>query len=173
MNIVNNLVQVMGQQFVATIDCLKQSKTTVQKIGFNTQEQNILESIGFDFDSFNNLKQKYTSDRKDESVLDELKQRAPVFLYLKQRKADTDAVAVAVAVGGQVYLNKNVDAELGVGAEATRYKYMAFINCFIQSFDKFDSDVAWFNGLDFVCTQSALDDRKTGATKTDDNCLDW
>ena len=169
----DNLVQVMGQQFVATIGCLKQSKTTVQKIGFNTQEKNILESIGFDLDNFDDLKQKYTDNRDDKTVLDEIKRCAPVFLYLKQRKADADAVAVAVAVEGQVYLNKNVDSEIGVGAEATRYKYMSYINCFIQTFGSIDSTVAWFDGLDFVCTTSALDDRKTGATKTDDNCLDW
>lgn len=169
----NNLVQVMGQQFIATIDCLKQSKTTVQKIGFNLQEKDILESIGFDFDLFNNLKQRYTDNRDDASILEELRRCAPVFLYLKQRKADADAVAVAVAVEGQVYLNKNCDSDIGVGAEATRYKYMSFINGFIQNFSAINTDVSWFNGLDFVCTQSALDDRKTGATKSDDNCLDW
>lgn len=166
----NNLIQAMGQQFIATVDCLKQSKTTVQKIGFNTQEQDILKSIDFDFDSFNKLKEQYGAGVV---AVDDIKRAAPVFLYLKQRKADADAVAVAVAVEGQVYLNKNVDSELGVGAEATRYKYMAFINCFIQTFGAADSAVEWFNGLDFVCTASALDDRKTGATKTDDNCLDW
>ena len=166
----NNLVQAMGQQFIATIDCLKQSKTTVQKIGFNTQEQDILKSIGFDFESFNKLKEQYGAGMV---AVDDIKRAAPIFLYLKQRKADADAVAVAVAVEGQVYLNKNVDSELGVGAEATRYKYMAFINCFIQTFGADNTSVEWFNGLDFVCTASALDDRKTGATKTDDNCLDW
>jgi hypothetical protein len=170
MNINNNLVQVMGQQFIATVDCLKQSKTTVQKIGFNSQEKDVLESIGFDFESFNKLKEQYGAGM---TSVDDIKRVAPVFLYLKQRKADADAVAVAVAVEGQVYLNKNVDAELGVGAEATRYKYMAYINGFINTFCAIDSEVAWFNGLDFVCTASALDDRKTGATKSDDNCLDW
>ena len=166
----NNLVQAMGQQFVATVDCLKQSKTTVQKIAFNTQERDILESLGFDFDSFNKLKEQYGAGMV---AVDDIKRAAPVFLYLKQRKADADAVAVAVAFEGQVYLNKNVDSELGVGAEATRYKYMAYINCFITTFSAIDTTVAWFDGLDFVCTQSALDDRKTGATKTDDSCLDW
>lgn len=169
----NNLVQSMGQQFVATVDCLKQSKTTVQKIAFNTQERDILESVGFDFGNFDELKRKYADNRDDATVLDELKHSAPVFLYLKQRKADADAVAVAVAVEGQVYLNKNVDSEIGVSAEATRYKYMAYINCFIQTFSAMESTISWFDGLDFVCTQSALDDRKTGATKTEDSCLDW
>lgn len=160
----------MGQQFIATVDCLKQSKTTVQKIAFNTQERDILESVGFDFDAFNKLKEQYGAGMV---AVDDIKRVAPVFLYLKQRKADADAVAVAVAFEGQVYLNKNVDSELGVGAEATRYKYMSYINCFITTFGSIDSTVSWFDGLDFVCTQSALDDRKTGATKTDDSCLDW
>lgn len=160
----------MGQQYVATADCLKQSKTVLQKIGFNDNERTTLESVGFDFESFNDLKEKYANDK---SVVDDLKRAAPLFMYLKQRRADTDAVIVAVAFEGQVYLNKNVDNDLGVGAEATRYKYMAWINAFISTFNSTDNDVATFDGAPFICTQSALDDRKNSTPKQSDDCLDW
>ena len=170
MLVINNLVQVMGQQYTATPDCLKQSKTVLQKIGFSDNEKSALDSVGFDFETFNDLKEKYASDK---SVVDDLKRAAPLFMYLKQRRADSDSVIIAVAFDGQVYLNKNVDNDLGVGAEATRYKYMAWINAFISTFGAIDNGLSWFDGAPFVCTQSALDDRKNNAPKQSDDCLDW
>ena len=170
MILVNNFVQVMGQQYVATADCLKQSKTVLQKIGFDDNEKSTLESVGFDFATFNDLKQQYAADK---SVVDDLKRAAPLFMYLKQRRADTDAVIVAVAFDGQVYLNKNVDNDLGVGAEATRYKYMAWINAFISTFGATDNGLSWFDGAPFICTQSALDNRKNSTPKQSEDCFDW
>lgn len=170
-NILYNRVAVEGLIFTADYNTLKNSKTVLQKIGFTAQETKDLESCGFDFDSFNILKSKYSDG--DKTVIDELKAQAPKFLYLKQRRKDAEAVAVAVAFDGQVFINKNMDNKLGVGAEATRYKYMAYINGFINCFLAIDNDLQTFGGLDFVCIESAYDDRKTDGQKTNDDCIDW
>lgn len=167
----DNRVAVESLVFTADINTLKNSKTVLQKIGFTTQESADLKNCNFDFDSFNELKQKYSEG--DKTVLDDLKASAPKFLYLKQRRKDADAVAVAVAFDGFVFINKNVDSKLGVGAEATRYKYMAYINAFIECFLAIDNDLQTFNGVDFVCVESAYDDRKTDGTKQNADCLDW
>ena len=172
MNIQKNLVVVNGQQFIATSDCLKNSKTVVKKIKFNDSETEILSACDFDFEQFKKAKSEYGTEQSEQN-LKQVSELSPMFLYLKQRKADSESVAVAVAFGGQVYLNKNVDSELGVGAEATRYKYMAYINGFIQLFTKNNSPVEYFEGMPFVCESSAFDDRKTGGQKTDDSCLEW
>ena len=171
MNIINNLVQVEGQQFISTIDNLKSAQIVLSKIKFTESELDILNQVDFDFESFNKLKAEYTQNRTSDN-LQLIQQSAPKFLYLKQRKKDADAVAVAVAVNNQVYLNKNVDNKLGCGAEATRYKYMAWINCFIQTFNKSDF-IEYFDGADFICTESALDNRRTTGAPVDDACLDW
>ena len=170
-NIVDNRVAVESLIFTADYNTLKNSKTVLSKIGFTAQERADLESCGFDFNAFQDLKSKYSDG--DKSVLDDLKSSAPKFLYLKQRRKDTEPVAVAVAFDGQVFINKNVDNKLGVGAEATRYKYMAYINGFIDCFLASDNDVQTFNGLDFVCIESAYDDRKTDGAKQGADCLDW
>ena len=170
MQIINNLIQVEGQQFISTVDNLKSAQIVLQKIKFTESEKDILNQINFDFDKFESLKSEYTKTRLDTDLAN-LRQSAPKFLYLKQRKKDADAVAVAVAIDNTVYLNKNVDNKLGCGAEATRYKYMAWINCFIQTFT--DSAVEYFNGADFICTESALDNRRTTGAQVDDSCLDW
>lgn len=170
-NLKNNRVAVESLVFTADINTLKNSKTVLSKIGFTAQETKDLESCGFDFDSFNELKEKYSAG--DKTVLDDLKNSAPKFLYLKQRRKDADAVAVAVAFDGQVFINKNMDNKLGVGAEATRYKYMAYINGFIDCFLAIDNGVQTFNGVDFVCVESAYDDRKTDGAKQGADCLDW
>lgn len=172
MNIQNNFVIVNGQQFIATADCLKNSKTVLKKIKFNESESDILHGCDFDFESFKQAKSAYGAEQSEQN-LKQVSDLSPLFLYLKQRKADSESVAVAVAFGGQVFLNKNVDNEIGVGAEATRYKYMAYINGFIQLFTENNNPVEYFDGLPFVCESSAFDDRKTGATKSDDSCLDW
>jgi hypothetical protein len=170
-NLKNNRVAVESLVFTADVETLKNSKTVLQKIGFTQQEQKDLESCNFDFETFTDLKTKYSNG--DKTVLDDLKSSAPKFLYLKQRRKDADAVAVAVAFDGYVFINKNVDSKLGVGAEATRYKYMAYINGFIDCFLAIDNDLQTFNGVDFVCVESAYDERKTDGAKSNADCLDW
>lgn len=170
-NIKNNRVAVESLIFSADFETLKNSKTVLSKIGFTAQEKADLSDCGFDFDDFNALKEKYSAG--DKTVLDDLKAQAPKFLYLKQRRKDADAVAVAVAFDKYVFINKNMDNKLGVGAEATRYKYMAYINGFIDCFLGTSNDLRTFNGVDFVCVESAYDDRKTEGAKQDADCLDW
>lgn len=171
MNIINNLVTVDSIQLICTESTLRTSGLVQNKIKFDDQLTKDLTDCGFDFESFNKLKEQFAIDR--DSVKADLQASAPKVLYLKQRKKDADAVAVAIAIDGQVYLNKNVDSKLGVGAEATRYKYMGYINGFIQFFGLTADSVESFNGADFVCTESAYDDRKTGAIKSDDSTIDW
>lgn len=170
-NILYNRVVVEGLIFTADYNTLKNSKTVLSKIGFTAQETKDLESCGFDFDSFESLKAKYSAG--DKTVLDDLKAQVPKFLYLKQRRKDAEAVAVAIAFDGQVFINKNMDNKLGVGAEATRYKYMAYLNGFIECFLSSDNDIQTFSGVDFICIESAYDDRKTDGAKQGDDCLDW
>lgn len=171
MNIINNLVTVDSIQLICTESTLRLSGLVQNKIKFDDQLTRDLTGCDFDFESFDKLKADYAIDR--DSVRADLQAGAPKVLYLKQRKKDVDPVAVAIAINGQVYLNKNVDSKLGVGAEATRYKYMGYINGFIQFFGLNTDTIEYFNGADFVCTESAFDDRKTGAIKADDSTIDW
>lgn len=171
MNIINDLVTVDSIQLICTESTLRTSGLVQNKIKFDDQLTADLTECGFDFDNFNQLKAQYAVDR--ESVKADLQASAPKVLYLKQRKRDAEPVAVAIAIDGQVFLNKNVDSKLGVGAEATRYKYAGYINGFIQFFGLRTESLEYYNGAPFVCTESAYDDRKTGAIKSDDSTLDW
>lgn len=170
----NNLVRAEKIQLIATPDTLRESRAVLLKVGnFNAQEKTALESVGFDFGALESAKQKY-ADTKAESDLEIVKEIAPRFLYLKQRLKDTDPCLVACAVDGVVYLNKNVDDNLGVGAEATRLKFMGLINGFIKTFSLLEStEVQFWAGEDFTCVQSALDDRRAPTAKKDSDCLDW
>lgn len=168
----NNLVMAEKLQLIATPESLRKSGAVLLKIGnFNSQEKNALESVNFDFDALESAKQKY-AEAKAESDLEIVKQLAPKFLYLKQLK-NPDHCLVAFAVDGGIYLNTNVDNKLGVGAEATRLKFMGLINGFIKTFGSSDYDVQFWSGEDFICSQSALDDRRTKTAKKDSDCLDW
>ena len=174
MIIQNNLVRAEKFQLIATAENLRDSRAVLLKVGnFNRQEKLALESADFDFGALESAKQKY-AESKAESDLAIVKENAPRFLYLKQRLKDTEPCLVACAVDGAIYLNKNVDDNLGVGAEATRLKFMGLINGFIKTFSLLESnEVKFWGGDEFTCVQSALDDRRTITAKKDNDCLDW
>ena len=164
--------QVVCESHVLTCDSatLKKQATVLKKIKFTESEKDVLEKVNFDFENLTSLVEKY-GESKDESDLDNVKFASPVFLYFRQRKENAESVVVAVAVEGQVYLNKNVDNDLGFGAEATRLKHCSYLNGFIDCFSATDADVQTFGGQPFKVEKSALDNRRT-KTKADDSCLD-
>ena len=170
----NNLVKAEKLQLIATPESLRESRAVLLKVGnFNRQEKTALESANFDFGALESAKQKY-AESKDESDLEIVKEIAPRFLYLKQRLKDNEPCLIACAVDGVVHLNKNVDDQLGVGAEATRLKFMALINGFIKTFSLLESaEIQFWAGDEFTCAQSALDDRRAPTAKKDSDCLDW
>lgn len=174
MIIQNNLIRAEKFQLIATPDTLRESRAVLLKVGnFNRQEKTALESANFDFGALESAKQKY-AESKAESDLEIVKEIAPRFLYLKQRLKDTEPCLVACAVDGAVFVNTNVDNQLGVGAEATRLKFMGLINGFIKTFSLLESnDLQFWAGDDFTCAQSALDDRRAPTAKKDSDCLDW
>lgn len=167
----DNRITVENQTFVATLDCLKKSQTVLAKIKFTDDEKRNLSKVNFDFGIFDDYKRAYSESQTDDN-LNDIKAHCPKFLYLKQRKKDAEPVIIAIAFDGQVFLNKNVDDKIGVGAEATRYKYMAYINAFIKAF-LIEDNVGLFDGDDFICTESALDDRRNDGPKSTVDCLDW
>ena len=180
MIIVNNKVQVEGLILSADWQTIKAQNIVLKKVAFNESEKAALTACGFDFAAFDDLKAAAgAAESADEKqvAFDDIKAAAPCFLYLKQRVKDAAPVVVAVAVDNKVYLNQNVDDSLGVGAEATRYKYSAFINGFINHFtesltdDEKSTAVDKYKGAEFKVVKSAFDERKTTAPAGDD-CLD-
>lgn len=169
----NDLQRVVAESeiYTATRDCLKRSKTVLVKIGFNDDEKRNLSKVNFDFDVFNDYKKAYSESRSDED-LQEIKNHCPKFLYFKHSRKEAEPVIIAIAFDGQVFLNQNVDDDLGVGAEATLYKHMAYINAFIDLFLTEES-VEWFDGDSFVCLKSARNDRRGKTPPKSDDCLDW
>lgn len=170
MKVINDLVQVDDLQFIATESTIRTSGLVLSKVKFDDQLRQDLESCDFDFDNFAKLKDDYANGLVP---VENIQSAAPKILYLKQRKKDADAVAVAIAIDDQVYLNKNVDDKLGVSADATRYRYMSLINGFIRYFGLTQDSIKYFDGQKFICTKSAVDDRRSGAVKTDDSTIDW
>ena len=177
MILVNNKVQVEGLILYADWQTIKAQNIVLKKIAFSESESTALKACGFDFDSFNNLKAVAGgAESADEraKALEDIKAAAPCFLYLKQRVKDAPAVVVAVAFDNKVYLNKNVDDSIGVGAEATRYKYSAFINGFTSHFlesltdEEKSTAVEKYKGADFKVVKSAYDERKSTAPVGDD-----
>lgn len=171
MIIVDN--KVVCESHVLTCDSgtLKKQATVLKKIKFSDSEKSALDKVGFDFANLENLVATY-GESKDESDLDNVKFASPVFLYFRQRKENAESVIVAIAVEGQIYLNKNVDNDLGFGAEATRLKHCAYLNGFIDCFSATESDVQTFDGQPFKVEKSALDNRRQ-KKQSDDSCLDW
>lgn len=170
MILVNNKVQVEGLILSAEWQTIKNQNIVLKKVAFNSDEKAALTACGFDFAGFDNLKAAAgVAEKADErqAAFDDIKAAAPCFLYLKQRVKDAPAVVVAVAFESKVFLNKNVDDSIGVGAEATRYKYSAFINGFVNQYAG-GADIALFNGADFKVVKSAFDDRKSTAPASDD-----
>lgn len=177
MIIVNNKVQVEGLILSADWQTIKAQNIVLKKIAFNDDESKALTACGFDFAGFDKLKAAAgAAEKADEKqvAFDNIKATAPCFLYLKQRVKDSTPVVVAVAFDNKIFLNQNVDDSLGVGAEATRYKYSAFINGFINHFiesltdDEKLSAVDKYKGADFKVVKSAYDERKSTAPAGDD-----
>lgn len=186
MIIVDNKVRVEGIVLTADWETIKKQevvkgKKVVQKrVAFNDDERAALTACGFDFTAFDNLKAAAggaESAEEKAKALEDIKAAAPCFLYLKQ-KHNPDPVVVAVAFDSQVFLNQNVDDSIGVGAEATRYKFQGFINGFINHFtesladDEKTAAILKYNGTDFKKKTSAYDDRKSTAPAVDEGCLD-
>lgn len=170
MILVNNTVQVEGLILYADWQTIKNQNIVLKKVAFNDDEKAALKACNFDFVAFDNLKAVAgVSEKADEkqAAFDDIKAAAPCFLYLKQRVKDSTPVVVAVAFDNKVYLNQNVDDSIGVGAEATRYKYSAFVNGFVNHYAG-GADIALFNGADFKVVKSAYDDRKSTAPASDD-----
>lgn len=177
MILVNNKVQVEGLILFADWQTIKTQNIVLKKIAFNDEEKKALTACNFDFESFDDLKAVAgAAEKADEKAkaLEDIKSAAPCFLYLKQRVKESAPVVVAVAFDNKVFLNKNVDDSIGVGAEATRYKYSAFINGFTSHFTESLTDeekstaVEKYSGADFKVVKSAYDERKSTAPVGDD-----
>lgn len=180
MILVNNKVQVEGLILYADWQTIKTQNIVLKKVAFNDDEKAALTACNFDFAAFDDLKAVAgAAEKADEkqAAFDDIKAAAPCFLYLKQRVKDAAPVVVAVAFDNKVYLNQNVDDSLGVGAEATRYKYSAFINGFTSHFlesltdDEKLTAVEKYKGADFKVVKSAFDERKSTAPVGVD-CID-
>lgn len=186
MILVNNKVLAEGIVLTADWQTIKKQevvkgRNAVQKkVAFRDDERAALTACGFDFAAFDNLKAAAgaaESAEAKQAAFDDIKAAAPCFLYLKQ-KHNPQPVVVAVAFDSQVFLNKNVDDALGVGAEATRYRFQGFINGFINHYTESLTDeeraaaVVFYNGEKFEKKTSAYDDRKSTAPAADEGCLD-
>lgn len=177
MILVNNKVQVEGLILSADWQTIKTQNIVLKKIAFNDDEKAALKACNFDFAAFDDLKAVAGSAESAEEkakAFEDIKSTAPCFLYLKQRVKESAPVVVAVAFDNKVYLNQNVDDSIGVGAEATRYKYSAFINGFVNHFlesltdDEKATAVDKYKGADFKVVKSAFDERKSTAPVGED-----
>lgn len=180
MILVNNKVQVEGLILSTDWQTIKKQNIVLKKVAFKDDEKAALKACNFDFAAFDDLKAAAgAAEKADEkqAAFDDIKAAAPCFLYLKQRVKDAAPVVVAVAFDNKVYLNQNVDDSLGVGAEATRYKYSAFINGFTNHFlesltdEEKSTAVEKYKGTDFKVVKSAFDERKSTAPVGVD-CID-